>query len=204
MKRFHGIPWNLECGHFDDTISSMEFHGSSEKLECASYDDTSSSMKFYGIPWNVECASVVDNGSSMEFHGTWCAPVSMTRAVPWNSMQFHGTWSARITMTPGAPWNYMELGVRPILITRAVPWNSMELGVRKFRWHEHSHTILFFFCTRNVGQFWVRFLSLAGCKLRLCSANHRSGYWSNLPCDWTSTAWANSLQETEIGPWYQG
>ena len=29
-------------------------------------------------------------------------------------------------------------------------------------------------------------------KLRLCSANHRPGYWSNLPCDWPSTAWAYS------------
>ena len=36
------------------------------------------------------------------------------------------------------------------------------------------------------------FLSLAQSKLRLCSANHRPGYWSNLPCDWPSTAWAYS------------
>ena len=36
---------------------------------------------------------------------------------------------------------------------------------------------------------------------RLCSANHRPGYWSNLPCDWLSTAWAYSEQETENGPW---
>ena len=44
---------------------------------------------------------------------------------------------------------------------------------------------------------WVRacFLSLAWSKLRLCSANHRPGYWSNLPCDWPSTAWAYSEQE---------
>ena len=46
----------------------------------------------------------------------------------------------------------------------------------------------------------VRFLSLARSKLRLCSANHRPGYWSNLPCDWPSTAWAYSEQETENGP----
>ena len=39
---------------------------------------------------------------------------------------------------------------------------------------------------------WARFLSLARSKLRLCSANHRPGYWSNLPCDWRSTAWAYS------------
>ena len=42
----------------------------------------------------------------------------------------------------------------------------------------------------------------ASTKLRLCSANHRSGYWSNLPCDWPSTAWAYSGQETENGPWW--
>ena len=45
------------------------------------------------------------------------------------------------------------------------------------------------------------FLFLARSKLRLCSANHRSGYWSNLPCDWRSTAWAYFEQETENGPW---
>ena len=46
----------------------------------------------------------------------------------------------------------------------------------------------------------ARFLSLAWNKLRLCSANHRPGYWSNLPCDWPSIAWAYSEQETENGP----
>ena len=44
------------------------------------------------------------------------------------------------------------------------------------------------------------FLSLARSKLRLCSANHMPGYWSNLPCDWPSTAWVYSEQETENGP----
>ena len=46
----------------------------------------------------------------------------------------------------------------------------------------------------------ARFLSLAGSKSRLCSANHRPGYWSNLPCDWPSTVWAYSEQETENRP----
>ena len=46
----------------------------------------------------------------------------------------------------------------------------------------------------------ARFLSLAQSKLRLCSANHWPGYWSNLPCDWPSTAWAFSEQEIESGP----
>ena len=48
---------------------------------------------------------------------------------------------------------------------------------------------------------WARFLSLARSKLRLCSANHRTGYWSNLSCDWPSTAWAYSEQKTENEPW---
>ena len=38
-------------------------------------------------------------------------------------------------------------------------------------------------------------------KLRLCSANHRPGYWSNMPCDWPSTARAYSEQETDNRPW---
>ena len=46
----------------------------------------------------------------------------------------------------------------------------------------------------------AHFLSLARSKPRLCSANHRPGYWSNLPCDWPNTAWAYSEQETENGP----
>ena len=46
----------------------------------------------------------------------------------------------------------------------------------------------------------ARFLFLARSKLRLCPVNHRTGYWSNLPCDWPSTAWAHAKQETENGP----
>ena len=47
---------------------------------------------------------------------------------------------------------------------------------------------------------WACFLSLARSKLRLCSANHRPGYFSNLPCDWLSTARAYSKLETENRP----
>ena len=42
--------------------------------------------------------------------------------------------------------------------------------------------------------------SLSQSKLKLCSANHRPGNWSNLPCGWPSTARAYSKQETENGP----
>ena len=48
---------------------------------------------------------------------------------------------------------------------------------------------------------WAHFLSLAQSKLRLCSVNHRAGYFSNLACDWLSIVWAYSEQETENGPW---
>ena len=46
-----------------------------------------------------------------------------------------------------------------------------------------------------------RFLSLDWSKLRLCLANHRPGYFSNLACDWLSIVWAYSEQGTENGPW---
>ena len=48
---------------------------------------------------------------------------------------------------------------------------------------------------------WAGVRSLAWSKLRLCSANHRAGYFSNLACDWLSIAWAYFEQGTENGPW---
>ena len=49
---------------------------------------------------------------------------------------------------------------------------------------------------------WNIFVQYPNNTLPLCLANHRPGYWSNLPCDWPSTAWAYSVQETENGPWF--
>ena len=46
----------------------------------------------------------------------------------------------------------------------------------------------------------ARSLSPARSKLRLCSANHRAGYFSDLDCDWWSIVWAYSEQGTENGP----
>ena len=46
----------------------------------------------------------------------------------------------------------------------------------------------------------VCFLSRTCSKLRLCPANHRAGYFSNLVCDWLSIVWAYFKQETENGP----
>ena len=51
--------------------------------------------------------------------------------------------------------------------------------------------------TNHATHIRAHFLSIAQSKLRLCSANYRPGYWSNPPCDWPNTAWANSEQETE-------
>ena len=48
-------------------------------------------------------------------------------------------------------------------------------------------------------QIRARYLSLPRSKLRLCLANHRAGYFSNLACDWLSIDWAYSEQETENG-----
>ena len=50
------------------------------------------------------------------------------------------------------------------------------------------------------GVTWTHFLSLSPSELRLCSAYHRPGYWSNLPGGWPSTVCAYSEQETENGP----
>ena len=50
---------------------------------------------------------------------------------------------------------------------------------------------------QKLTKIWACFLSLAWSKLRLCSANHRAGYFSNLACDWLSIVWAYSKQETE-------
>ena len=47
---------------------------------------------------------------------------------------------------------------------------------------------------------WARFIYLGRSKLRLCLANHREGYLSNLACDWLSIVWAYSEQDTGNGP----
>ena len=49
--------------------------------------------------------------------------------------------------------------------------------------------------------YWAHILSLTQNNLRLCSANHRPGYFSNLACDWLSIVWAYSEQETRYEKW---
>ena len=55
-------------------------------------------------------------------------------------------------------------------------------------------------CKIMIMIIWARFMSLAHSKLRLCSVNHRAGYFSNLACDWLSIVRAYSKQETGNGP----
>ena len=55
-------------------------------------------------------------------------------------------------------------------------------------------------CMMNCALTWAHFLSLAWSKLRLCSANHRAGYFSNLACDWLNIVWAYSKKDIENGP----
>ena len=119
-KKFHGIPWNLECANFADRSSSMEFYGTCGAPISLTWAVPWNSVelrmrqfrwheKFHGIPWNYECANFDDKSCSMEFHG-----------IPWNlecanftdtssSMEFHGTWSAPISLTREVPWNSMNL-----------------------------------------------------------------------------------------------
>ena len=94
--------------------------------------------------------------------------------------------------------NFNLLTIWPLSVCKIWNWNTY---------------LYLFTCVRHVWCCWVfwswdkcmnktilPFLSSARSKLRLCPANHRPGYWSNLPCDWPSTAWAYSEQETENGP----
>ena len=55
----------------------------------------------------------------------------------------------------------------------------------------------FFFLYRPWNVLWEPWS-----KLRLCSANHRADYFSNLTCGWLSIVWAYSHLETENGPSY--
>ena len=54
-------------------------------------------------------------------------------------------------------------------------------------------------CVHFQSNIRMRFLPLARGKLILCLANHRAGYWSNLPCKWLSTAYA-VFRPIELAP----
>ena len=82
-----------------------------------------------------------------------------------------------------------------------------------FRKHKlHLHLIITYLYLHNIDSqhwdgtgccnhsSWTTRIYLSGPIFRRCSANHKAGYWSNLPCDWPSIVWAYSGQETEYGP----
>ena len=73
------------------------------------------------------------------------------------------------------------------------------------KYQSHGFETLRDLTKRRLFGYWdprAHFLSLARSKLRLCSANHRAGYFSNMACDWLSIAWAYSEQETKNEPWF--
>ena len=92
-----------------------------------------------------------------------------------------------------------------INVSTPVQINLYLLFYELFVWQPGGHVVVpkpVKWCYRDDLRYTRgRFLSLARSKLRLCSANHRSGYWNNPPCHWPSTAWAYSEQETENGSW---
>ena len=102
-----------------------------------------------------------------------------------------------------------------IIMTNLGPYMIIRQHITPINVNEHYHHILcfvIFVCLYHSGQFcviWLSYimispepvLSLARSKLRLYSANHRPGFWGNLPCDWPSTTWAYSKHATGHGPW---
>ena len=104
---------------------------------------------------------------------------------------YHGSWSQ---FSYNGHWSSMAIYLNAMLTSLVwIAHQSQslcdEFHISETRWSKPTVTR-------------ARFLSLTPGKLRLYSANHRPGYWSNLPYDWPSTASAYSEQETENGPWY--
>ena len=87
------------------------------------------------------------------------------------------------------------------VLLHAITSSNDSLMSLEFQWNLNQNINVFKTRLRQcLGALRDGFLSIARSKLKLCSANHRPGYWSNLPCDWPSTAWAYSEQETENRP----
>ena len=91
-------------------------------------------------------------------------------------------------------WDVINYFSLPLILLLLQHWYITHL-------ENHTHVYSLKSCAYVMGYivWWARLLYLAQSRLRLCSANHRPGYLSNLPCDWPSAAWAYSKQETENG-----
>ena len=57
-------------------------------------------------------------------------------------------------------------------------------------------------CAVSETETRARFMSLAQSKLRLCSANHRAGYFSNLACGWLSLLRASDRKTFACGQFW--
>ena len=94
------------------------------------------------------------------------------------------------------------------ILPHKIHWGVFCMVLSRLNWHHDNvltwelfpHYLSFVRRIHQPQKARARFLSLTRSKLRLCSANHRPGYFSNLACDWLSIVWAYSEQETEIGP----
>ena len=79
----------------------------------------------------------------------------------------------------------IHISLRKDAIARIGMTHPPNVNDVQFAW-EKTHEMTIYHPGISPWWAWIRarFLSLARRKLRLCSANHRPGYWSNLPCDW--------------------
>ena len=87
--------------------------------------------------------------------------------------------------------------------TRQMSMTTNDIHRFELFYFQTSPTLLLF--SKNYAAFVVSdsrvcFLSLAWSKLRLCSANDKAGYFSNLAYDLQNIVWACSERETEIRP----
>ena len=97
-------------------------------------------------------------------------------------------------------WRYHSLPLRQGIIVLHTMRQWQELNIDETM--NYSVCILWAFWRLHCKKTRACFLSLTQGKIRLCSANHWAGYFSNLACDWLSIVWAYSEQETENGPWF--
>ena len=125
------------------------------------------------VSYVVSIVSILDKGYDAINGLIWPSQAVLSSIVFWHSIRTNSGHSLVYSQTDKAHW-YQQKSIPTLLVCldKTTEYNE---------------------------QNWARFLSLAPSKLRLCSANHRTGY-CNLSCDWLSTVWAYSEQETENRP----
>ena len=119
----------------------------------------------------------------------------------------HDVWGSLLHTSPDSKIHGANMGPTWVLSAPVGPHVSpMNLAIREvcpalwlaqLCWY-HGKQILrsWTICVSEVWNVFceirARFLSLTRSKLRLCSANHRAGYFSNRACGWVSIVWAYS------------